>query len=97
MVKTPHFHCRGPGFDPRPQFPGWETEIPHATTWPKKKKKGQTPKAEYSMTPRILPSGKGKTQGWKTDQWLPKTGVGRGGDYKEDTQGNFQSDESGSV
>ena len=62
--------------------PVWETEIPHATTWPKK---GQTPKVEYCMTPRIWPSRKAKHK-WKTDQRLPKIGVGRGGDHKEDTQ-----------
>ena len=35
VVKTPHFHCRGLGFDP-----GWGTKIPQAAQGGQKKKKG---------------------------------------------------------
>ena len=36
VVRTPHFHCRGPGFNPG-------TEIPQAAWWSQKKKKIELP------------------------------------------------------
>ena len=38
VVKTPHFHCRGLGFDP-----GWGTKIPQAAQGGQKKKKRNLP------------------------------------------------------
>ena len=47
VVRTWHFHCRGPGFDP-----GWGTKIPQ-TTHPNKQTNNSH--SEFIPLPRLLP------------------------------------------